>query len=275
MWRFFCLIVLAIACNFSAATGTPEAPSSITWLTDYQSAAAIASQTKKPIFIECFAKSCRWCDKMQNDVYTDSNFIQFMTSYVPLRLDIEDGNEGTSVAKRYNVKTLPTVLVVDANGALLNRIGGNWTAKQLITDLSMIQALLDRERVNQSDWTTMERLAKEYLFRDMNAEAQTRFEKILKAPVDSVTKESAHFSLALAQYYQQKTTEALQTLRSYLETYVDGKSTEEVLLLLSQIHLERKEDDQAKQILTRFLDTFPESKSANRVREVLSKLSAQ
>jgi TolA-binding protein len=138
-----------------------------------------------------------------------------------------------------------------------------------------MQDLINRERLNANDWITVETLAEEYLFRDMNAEAEIRFARILKAPLSDAAKESAHFSLALAQYYQQKNQEALRTLETYLQTYVAGDAAEEVLLLLSQIYLEMDEHEKAKHVLQQFLKKFPDSKSKGRAQKVLELLEKE
>lgn len=246
-------------------SSTPQ----VVWLTDFQEALSKSKETGKPVFIDCFAEWCMWCHKMEAVVYSDSKFVQFAGNYVMLRIDIDDNSEGTRLAAKYSVETLPTLLVVDSNGILINRIGGYLKTDELIADISHMQDLINRERLNASDWITVQTLAEEYLFRDMNAEAETRFLKILQALVPDSAKESAHFSLALSQYYQQKNQEALHTLGVYLETYVEGNSTEDVLLLFSQIYLEMDEREKAKQVLQQFLRKFPDSKSAGRARKVL------
>jgi len=266
----------ATICLFILLVGTqsvlPSTSTQIVWLKDFQQALSKSKETGKPVFVDCFAEWCVWCHKMESDVYSDSKFVNLAGNYVMLRIDIEDGAEGSQLAANYNVETLPTLLVVDSSGSLINRIGGFLKTDELIDDLSKMQDLINRERLNANDWMTVQTIAEEYLFRDMNAEAETRFVRILQAPISDVAKESAHFSLALSQYYQQKNQEALRTLETYLETYVEGNSAEEVLLLLSQIYLEMDEHEKAKQVLQEFLKKFPDSKSVGRARKVLGLL---
>ena len=266
----------ATICLFILLVGTqsvlPSTSTQIVWLKDFQQALSKSKETGKPVFVDCFAEWCVWCHKMESDVYSDSKFVNLAGNYVMLRIDIEDGAEGSRLAANYNVETLPTLLVVDSSGSLINRIGGFLKTDELIDDLSKMQDLINRERLNANDWMTVQTIAEEYLFRDMNAEAETRFVRILQAPISDVAKESAHFSLALSQYYQQKNQEALRTLETYLETYVEGNSAEEVLLLLSQIYLEMDEHEKAKQVLQEFLKKFPDSKSVGRARKVLGLL---
>jgi thioredoxin-related protein len=251
---------------------SPCDAASLLWGNDFDKALEEAKATGKPIFVDCVVKSCEWCRRMDQEVYGDPEFKKFLENYVRVRIDIEDGAAGSLLAAKHGVKTVPAVIVLDSQERLLNKMGGYWNAQAFILDMLMIQDLLQRERINHTDWKAIQLLAEEYLFRDMNAEAELRFKKILQAPLDSTAKESAHFSLALAQYYQEKTREALHTLNTYLETYAEGRSTEDVLLLLSQIYLETDAKDRAKEILVRFLEKFPRSQNAARVKEVLRKL---
>jgi thioredoxin-like negative regulator of GroEL len=263
-----CLLFLLIGTQ----SVLPSNSSQIVWLNDFQQALSKSKETGKPVFVDCFAEWCVWCHKMEAEVYSDTKFVNMTGNYVMLRIDIEDGAEGSRIAANYNVETLPSLLVVDSSGRLINRIGGFLKTDELIADLTKMQDLINGERLNANDWMVVQTLAEEYLFRDMNAEAETRFARILNAPVSDVSKESAHFSLALSQYYQQKNQEALRTLDTYLQTYVEGNSAEEVLLLLSQIYVEMDEHEKAKQVLQQFLKKFPDSKSVGRARKVLELL---
>jgi thiol:disulfide interchange protein DsbD len=244
----------------------------VAWIRNYSEAQKIAVADAKPIFIDFYADWCTWCHKLDREVYSDPDFIRFLQAYVPLRIDIEDPAEGKELAGRFQVQTLPTIMILDTDGHALNRIGGYRNASDLIADISSIQELLRRERMNPEDWHTIQTLAEEYLFRDLNREAEVRFQRVLAAPVNSGAKESAHFSLALTEYYQGKIQEALQTLNTYLETYVDGRSAPDVFLLLSQIYLELNEADRARGILQKFLRKFPGNANAARAKEILEKL---
>jgi thiol-disulfide isomerase/thioredoxin len=266
-----CLFLLFLG----AQSVLPSTPSQIVWFQDFEQALLKSKETGKPVFVDCFAEWCIWCHKMEADVFSDTKFVKLAENYVMLRIDIEDGAEGSRLAANYNVETLPALLILDSGGGLINRIGGFLKTDELIDDLTKMQDLINRERLNANDWITVQTLAEEYLFRDMNAEAEIRFERILQAPISDVSKESAHFSLALSEYYQQKNQEALRTLEMYLQTYVEGNSSEDVLLLLSQINLEMDAHEKAKQVLQEFLKKFPDSKSVGRAQKVLKLLEKE
>jgi thioredoxin-related protein len=242
------------------------------WLSDYNQALQAASTSGKSLLIYCVQESCEWCTKMENRVLTDLSFVRLAQNFIRLRMRMDDQSEGSRVRERFGVVTVPTLLVIDPTGRLLNRISGYMEPSALIADIHMIQEFIRLEKKNPDDVYTIQKLAEEYLARDMNAEAEYRFRFLLQKPIAETSKESAHFSLAIAQYYQKKNNEAIQTLLDYQKIYPGGRSIEDAMLLLAQIFLETDNGDAAKQVLGEFLQRFPASKNASRAREVLKKL---
>jgi thioredoxin-related protein len=248
--------------------------SETTWLHNYDEALANAKQDSKPIFVDCFADWCVWCHKLDKEVYTDPKFEIFLQGFVPLRLNVEDHADGSRVAASYGVDSLPSILILDGEGKLLNRIGGFMDAKDLINEINTIQDLVKDEKLHPNNWETIQTLAEEYLFRDMNGEAELRFKKVVEAPeVPEKEKESASFSLALAQYYQEKREDCLSTLEAYFRNYPDGASIEDAFLLESQIYIEQDKKEQAKMVLQQFLVKFPKSQNLKRAKDVLDLLN--
>jgi len=256
---------------FSAVQGWSAGQ--VQWIHSFDQAVIQAKKSGKPIFIDAFADWCDWCHKLDQEVYADAKFVKYIERFVPVKIDVEDGGEGTQFAEKYAITGLPTLLVTDANGILTNRIGGFMEVDQLIEDLEGIQKLVERERKNSKDADASFQLAKEYLARDMNTEAESRFQRILSSP-DATTgqRETSQFSLALTQYYQRNFDLALGTLESYEKTYQYGESGEDALLLLSEIHMELDANDKARYYLEQFLKKYPNSGNKSRALQVLSTL---
>jgi len=245
----------------------------VRWFQSFEQAQLQAKKSGKPIFVDAFADWCGWCHKLDQEVYSDKKFVQYMERYVPVKIDVEDGGQGTRFAEKYAITGLPTLLVTDPNGTVTNRIGGFMNADELIEDLDGIQKLVERERKNPKDTAASFQLAREYLSRDMNIEAEFRFKQILASP-DATTdqKETSQFSLALTQYYQRNCDLALGTLESYEKTYENGESGEDALLLLSEIHMELDANEKARFYLEQFLRKYPHSGNRSRAQQVLSTL---
>ncbi len=245
----------------------------VKWFHSFDQAIVQAKKSGKPIFVDAFADWCGWCHKLDQEVYSSPKFVNYMERYIPLKIDVEDGATGTQFAEKYAITGLPTLLVTDPNGILINRIGGFMDADELIQDLESIQRLVDRERKNPKDTAASFDLAREYLSRDMNFEAETRFKRVMASPDATASqKETSQFSLALTQYYRRDFELALGTLESYEKTYENGESGEDALLLLSEIHMELDANDKARYYLEQFLKKYPHSGNRSRAEQVLSSL---
>lgn len=248
----------------------------VKWIKDVDDALKKARKSSKPIFVDVYADWCTWCHKLDKEVYSDPRFAKYMKSFVMLKVDSEDQAEGTKFAEKYQAMNLPTLLVLDSNGNLTNRITGFKQADPLMQEIYKIENLRDRERKNPADLDAVFELANEYVKREMYHDAESRFARIIAAPnASKPRKEKAQFSTALALYYQGKLESALAALNIYYNTYKDGASNEDALLLLSQVHIELNSNDKAIQYLREFKEKYPTSGNAVRAQQVLSALEKE
>ncbi len=99
-----------------------EAPSSrIAWRTGFDAALAEARRTGRPVLVDFSASWCPPCIAMKHDVWPDPTVEREVTAgYVPVVVDI-DRDSATSA--RYQVETIPAILVVDADGRVIRRAG--------------------------------------------------------------------------------------------------------------------------------------------------------
>ena len=230
-----------------------------------------AQQNSKSIFVDVYADWCEWCHKLDKDVYSDPTFIKHMANYVAVKINAEDSKKGTRFAEKYNVDGFPTLLVTDAKGNVTNRITGFLSAEDLVKDLSNVQHLLVLEQKNPGDPVVSLKLGKEYLNREMYREAEIRFKNVLESPAATTAqKESAQFSIGLAQYYDRKLKNSLVSLETYHKTYATGESREDALLLLSQVYIELESNEKARAIIKEFLVQYPRSGNIARAQQVLA-----
>ncbi len=250
--------------------------SAVHWVTDFDKALAEAKESSKPVFVDVYAEWCSWCHKLDKEVYSDPKFTEYMKSYVVARIDSEDDGKGSRLAEKYGVDSLPTMIVIDGEGKILNRITGFMKAPELIEELEYVRKLLEAEVKNPSAVDASFLLAATYLERQMYRESEERYKKILESPVATpVQREKAQFSVGLAEYYQGKLEPALKVLDQYYSTYRDGASGEDALLLLSQIHIEMNSNRKALQYLREFMKRYPTSGNAVRAKQVLSALEQE
>lgn len=93
------------------------------WRTDFQAALAESKQTGKPVLLDFSASWCPPCQVMKHDIWPDEKVRQAIeTSYIPVLLDV-DAAASQEVAQRYNVRSVPTILVVDKDGRVVRQEG--------------------------------------------------------------------------------------------------------------------------------------------------------
>ncbi len=81
-----------------------------------------AKEQKKHIFIDFYTAWCGPCLEFSRNVLTDDKVGEAMNKvFVNLKFDAEKG-EGIMLAKKYNVSAYPTLLIVDTQGNIVERV---------------------------------------------------------------------------------------------------------------------------------------------------------
>lgn len=95
----------------------------------------LAKQEDKLIFMDCYTSWCGPCKILAKKIFPLENVGKFFNEhFVNVQVDMEKG-EGKDLAKRYEVKAFPTLLVLDAEGNLVHRVMGVRPPQQLIAQM--------------------------------------------------------------------------------------------------------------------------------------------
>lgn len=271
MKRLILFTALFTCTAFSAGgPGKPEIP----WLYSFERAIHEAQQASKPVFVDVYADWCSWCHVLDKEVYTDPRVIEYLKAYVTAKINADDNDSGTELADRYGAEGLPTLLVTDSRGKLLNRIAGFRNANDLLRELEKVQSLLAREARNPNDIQTAYEIAGEYMERRMFEEAEPRLRKALASgTLRHAQSEHAQYQLGLANYFLGNPDAAQKATDQYFADFPGGESEEQVLLLAAQIQLDRQDKQLAAKYLTRLMQKYPQSENAPRVEKILAGLS--
>lgn len=102
-------------------TGAVAPRGTIAWRTNLAGALAEAKQKGLPVLVDAGADWCPPCIAMQHDVWPDAEVAGLVAQgFIPLLIDVDTA---PGVANRYGIATIPTVMVLDADGSVLRTAG--------------------------------------------------------------------------------------------------------------------------------------------------------
>ncbi|MFH6942399.1 thioredoxin family protein [Flavobacterium sp. FlaQc-50] len=102
--------------------------------TTYKTGLETAKKETKSLFVMLYADWCPHCNLMKKEVFSDPTVMDFLKkNYVCVWLNIEK-EEGKAIQKKFNTKSLPTFLFLDANETLLYTLKGEMKTAEFMTE---------------------------------------------------------------------------------------------------------------------------------------------
>lgn len=104
------------------------------WITDFEAAKAKAKAEDKPILVDFTGSDwCGWCIKLDKEVFTKASFTEYASeNLVLLEIDFPSKKvkqsaelkaQNKAMAEKYGIKGFPTILLLDAEGKVIERTG--------------------------------------------------------------------------------------------------------------------------------------------------------
>ena len=103
------------------------------WLTDFEKAKAEAAERNVPILVNFSGSDwCMWCVRLDKEVFVQEEFKAYAAENLVLLLadfpsrtaqDKELKAQNKKLSESYEVKGFPTILLLDAEGTVLNHTG--------------------------------------------------------------------------------------------------------------------------------------------------------
>ncbi len=264
---------------FTVALLAPQAVAG-PWLTSLQAAQKAAKEKKQHIFVDMFADWCGWCHQLEQQVFPSEVFQKATTKHVLLRLNTEDGGDGTRLAQQYQVSSLPTSLLLTHDMTVVGAIKGFLppasmarAIQELETKYAEFKKRVADEQSISGDHQKRLDLAREFRAHHDHTQSTARFAKLTaEAKVPPAIRDQAYFDLALTQMMQKKLDEALKTIAKFATVQTKGDWFEKSRFLAAEIYIQQGNYADAVNELKRFKTTFPNSTLQQNVDMILPQL---
>jgi thioredoxin-like negative regulator of GroEL len=268
------LLVVAVA------LAAPQAFAGGPWLTSLAAAQKQAKEKKQFIFVDMFADWCGWCHQLEQQVFPSQVFQDATKNYVLLRLNTEDGGDGTRLAQQFGVSSLPTSVVMTHDSVVVGLVRGFLPADTMAKAIGEVEKNYGefRKRVSAESSIATEYqkrldLAREFRAHQAHPDAITRFRKLTaESAVPVAIRDQAYFDLALTQFMTRKGDEALKTIQKFATLQSKGDPFEKSRFLAVEVYMQRNDFASAVDELRSFKEKFPNSPLIATADQILPQL---
>jgi thioredoxin-related protein len=253
------------------------------WIKSVAAAQKAAKADHKMIFVDLFAQWCGWCHKFEADVFPTAEFQKATSKMVLLRLDTEDGADGTAFAQRYQISSLPTFVVLNHDMTIVGLIRGYAPAPDFVKmlDDSLVkyksfQKLVSTEPTFAKDYEKRLELAKEFRLRQNFNQSEPRLKKLVtESGVPPEFRDQAYYELGLLYLLQGRYVEVTKTVDAFSKVQKEGEPYERARLLMTDVCIARGDLRCAADSLHNFKDEFPNSPLIPNVDMMLPSIERQ
>lgn len=276
--------ILVVGLLVLAGSSSAEEGAGQVWLSDLDAAVEQAQETGAYIVVDLYADWCGWCKKLEREVFPAPAFRTFADDKVLLRVDVEDGAEGSALQARYGAYNLPTTLILDADMVRVGRVAGFAPADALVAqfeaEIAAWQRLVSRfpQILSQGSSSLQRSLADEMHERGDGGRAAQLYARLITA-TGSLSPETPWLFFKKADAHRLagdfgQAAEATAKARQMADQGLAGAAdslAEKLDLLAYQIAQDAGDCQKAKSTLQQYLETHPQS---NKRRTLARRLQA-
>ena len=118
---------------FMVAAALGAAVPALKWEHDLEAAKKRAKAEHKVIFMDVWTEWCGWCIRLQKNTFPTPQAQAALAKVIPLsvKTQLKDGSptEHKAIEAQYNVDGFPALLILDADGKVLDRHPGYLAAE--------------------------------------------------------------------------------------------------------------------------------------------------
>jgi thioredoxin-related protein len=270
------LLAVAVLLFVQQAVASP-------WLKDIATAQKKAKEKNQLIFVDLFADWCGWCHKFEQEVIPSQAFQTSTDKMVLLRLNTEDGKDGTKLAQEFSINSLPTFLVLNSDLMVAGMIKGYIPSTEIANTINGVEEKY-KDFVKRAgdegsiakDYPKRLALAKEFEARLAYAQSETRLRKLVTEPgIPAGVRDDAYFELALTQILQKKFDDAKKTIVKFGTVQNKGDAFERSRLLVGDIYMQQGNVAAALNEYRGFKTKYPNSQYNRNLDMMIPQLERQ
>jgi thiol-disulfide isomerase/thioredoxin len=117
-------MIVALGLAAAVAYGGGGHAPGIRWERRFEDALKKARTSHKPVIVDFWAQWCGWCHRLDKTTYVDPAVVKLSEGFVAVKVNTEGDPRETAVAIRYDVSSLPTIMVISPEGRPVARVNG-------------------------------------------------------------------------------------------------------------------------------------------------------
>jgi thioredoxin-related protein len=262
-----------------ALLAVPRADAAI-WLKSLAAAQKQAKADNAIIFVDLFADWCGWCKQLEQQVFPSEAFQKATKNYVLLRLNTEDGGDGTTLSQRYQVTSLPTSVLMTHDGMVVGLIKGFLPADRMAMLIGEqekqwgeFNKRVAKENSLGSDYQKRLDLARDFRNHFAFDKSTVRFKKLATDPkTPAAIRDQAYFDLAVTLFLDKKFDDSMKWINHFAKVQSAGESYERSRLLAAEIYANQGNFLAAANELRGFKTKFPKSAFLSQVDFMLPQI---
>ncbi|HSY49603.1 MAG TPA: thioredoxin fold domain-containing protein [Thermoanaerobaculia bacterium] len=253
------------------------------WLKDIASAQKKAKEKNQLIFVDLFADWCGWCHRFEQEVIPSQAFQSSTDNMVLLRLNTEDGKDGTKFAQEFSINSLPTFLLLNSDLMIAGMIKGYIPSTEIAKTIEGVEGtykdfskrVADEPNIAK-DYAKRLALAKEFESRAGYAQSEMRLKKLVSEPgIPTSVRDDTYFELALTQILQKKFDDARKTIAQFAKVQNKGDAYERSRLLVGDIYMQQGNVSAALNEYRGFKAKYPNSQYNHNLDMMIPQLERQ
>lgn len=228
----------------------------------------------KPVLAYLFVHGSELCRQYEEGVLADPSVIAATRGFTCVRLNVEQHAE---TARKFDVRGVPTLLLLDSHGKESARVAGLVTKEKLRVQLTSSQLTAQEARRQPGDVEANWRVAEAYLDSGREDLAEPFLRNVIAHDDENRYghTDRAIFALGFAFGKAGKHARAAYCMEQLLKRWPQFADRDKALYCLGLSQLAGGEKDKGRMTLATLTGEFPDSAAGRAGRQVLEKLEAK